>query len=288
MKPGTDPLLAAALGGALVLSGCAVPTSGPEGASPADGATVEAVALPRPAQRIVDDFASPDLRSPAGDGPDGTTGGRGVAASAETAGAGSSAVAHAAVPGLGPETMARIPAETEQVLVSSTPTVEGTTATTTYYERTTDGWVERAAFDGHNGSAGWREDRREGDRTSPIGVFALTDAGGYLPDPGSKLPYTQDESLRGGAAATYGADWAEIFDYVIAINYNRVAGSAPFDDRRPEGWEKGGKVWLHVDHDSPTRACITLEKDEMEYLLTTLDPARTPYIAMGPAEVLSR
>ncbi|GAA4285326.1 hypothetical protein GCM10022261_28570 [Brevibacterium daeguense] len=192
------------------------------------------------------------------------------------------------LPGIGPETMAEVPAESSQVLISTTPGIEDTNATTALYERNGEAWTEARRFVGHHGGNGWREDRKEGDRTSPIGVFALTDAGGYLPDPGSKLPYTQDDALRSGAAAVYGEDWADVFSYVIAINYNRAAGTPPTDDTRPMGWDAGGKIWLHVDHDSPTQGCVTMQAEDMEFLLRTMDPERTPHIIMGPADAIGR
>ncbi|WP_344308425.1 L,D-transpeptidase family protein [Brevibacterium samyangense] len=234
-------------------------------------------ALPAPAQRLAGDFAAPVLQVPAGS-TDPASAPRNTSTDAPGP----------AIPGLGPETMARIPAETTQVLVASTPDADGTEARTALWEFADGTWERTGEFAGHNGGAGWLEDRREGDRTSPIGVFTLTDAGGALPDPGAKLPYTHDPSLRTNAQATYGDDWADVFDFVIAIDYNRVPGSPPTDDRRPLGWDAGGKIWLHVDHDSPTKGCISMSADDMRTLLRTLDPAAAPHIVMGPEEVIAR
>jgi L,D-peptidoglycan transpeptidase YkuD (ErfK/YbiS/YcfS/YnhG family) len=70
-----------------------------------------------------------------------------------------------------------------------------------------------------------------------------------------------------------GESLAGAFDYVIAIDYNRVDGSSPLDPRRPQGAARGGGVWLHVDHGGPTQGCISLGSDAMRRLLQTLDPA---------------
>lgn len=190
--------------------------------------------------------------------------------------------------GLGPQTAAQIPEETGQLLVASGADEDATDAHLALWERDGDSWVRTATMDGRNGANGWKEDRREGDRTTPAGVFTLSDAGGYLEDPGSALPYYRDEGLRGGAEAVYGDGYASVFDYVIAIDYNRKTGVAPTENTRPQGWDAGGKIWLHVEHGSPTRGCIALDADDMRHLLTTLDPDQEPRIAMGSEEFLAQ
>lgn len=247
---------------ALLATGCARPVAG-------DAVAAAAAGLPAPAQSAPRDLPAPALRTPAG----------------AEAPAGPSLPP---LPGIGPETLAEVPADTRQVLISSTPGPADTTATTVLFERAGDGWERTGEYAGHNGGAGWKRDRREGDRTSPIGVFSLSDAGGSLPDPGSLLPYTHEPALRTGAAAAYGEDYAAVFDRVIAIDYNRQPGTPPNDDTRPLGWDAGGKIWLHVDHDSPTRGCITVDAEDMVHLLRTLDPAAHPHIIMGPADDLAR
>jgi L,D-peptidoglycan transpeptidase YkuD (ErfK/YbiS/YcfS/YnhG family) len=75
---------------------------------------------------------------------------------------------------------------------------------------------------------------------------------------------------------------------VVAIDYNRVPGTSPLDEERPLGSDKGGGVWIHVDHDGPTQACISLPRDAMRELLRALDPGKQPVIVMGPADELAR
>lgn len=257
---------------ALLAAGCARPAA-------EDAVAATASGLRAPAQSAPRDLPAPALRAPAG--AEAPAGSRDPQAPAPEAGV-------PPLPGIGPETLAELPAETRQVLVSSTPGPADSTATTVLYERAGDAWERTAEYAGHNGGAGWKRERREGDRTSPIGVFSLSDAGGSLPDPGSLLPYTHEPALRTGAAAAYGEDYAAVFDRVIAIDYNRQPGTPPNDDTRPLGWDAGGKIWLHVDHDSPTRGCVTVPTDEMQYLLQTIDPELDPHIVMGPADLLGR
>jgi len=120
-------------------------------------------------------------------------------------------------------------------------------------------------------------------------VFTLTDAGGALPDPGTKLTY--DHAPVGfsvGGTGFEGEPLAGSFDYVIAINYNREPGTSPRDWTRPLGESKGGGIWLHVDHGGPTHGCVSLPASVMKTLLRTLDPAQHPVVVMGDATALSR
>lgn len=56
----------------------------------------------------------------------------------------------------------------------------------------------------------------------------------------------------------------------------------PLDPAKPEGEEKGGNIWLHVDHDGPSQGCVGIPKEAMKKVLETLDPAAKPVIVMGP------
>lgn len=191
------------------------------------------------------------------------------------------------IPGLDAATRARIPSRSEQVLVVTGEGTDSHDSTVTLYSRAKDSekWLAGTAWPAHNAAKGWTEDHRYGDLRSPEGVFTLSDAGGKLAAPrGTKLPYDHNSSFVASGSGVEGEPLAGAFDYVIAIDYNRVPGSSPLDPRRPEGAEKGGGVWLHVDHDGPTQGCISLKADVMRELLRTLDPKRHPVIVMGPSD----
>ncbi|GAA4507971.1 L,D-transpeptidase family protein [Brevibacterium yomogidense] len=285
---GTSILLA----GALVVSALAL---APPGAHAATASDDSAASFTAPAQRGIVQFDAPRQRIPAplgdpaaGGADDTSTGAHGNADGSD--GGAAEAVSDLADPatGLGPATAGRIPDGTEQVLVASGADDDATRTALALWEEDDGTWRRTVTMTGRNGANGWKQDRHEGDRTTPAGVFSLSDAGGYLPDPGSQLPYHRDEGLRSGAEAVYGDGYASVFDYVIAIDYNRKTGVAPTENTRPDGWDAGGKIWLHVEHGSPTRGCIALPEDDMETLLTTLDPDRSPHIAMGSEEFLAQ
>jgi L,D-peptidoglycan transpeptidase YkuD (ErfK/YbiS/YcfS/YnhG family) len=194
----------------------------------------------------------------------------------------------AAIPGRGPSWMAKIPADTGQLLVASGRGKDSSDSTVTLWTRAADGtWQSGASWPAHNAYKGWTADHTSGDLRSPIGLFGLTDAGGRKADPGSKLSYTQDSNFVMTGRGFNGESLAGSFDYVVAINYNRVPGRSPLDATTPDGAAKGGGIWLHTDHGGPTHGCISLTEDHMIDLIKTLDPAAHPMIAMGDADSLA-
>lgn len=193
-----------------------------------------------------------------------------------------------AIAGLGPAFLARIPADTNQVVLASGEGRDTNRTTVTLWTRTAEGrWVAGESWQGHNAYRGWTTDHNEGDLRSPIGVFSLTDAGGRKADPGSKLPYDKDPLFVVSGTGFAGEPLDGSFDYVVAINYNRVAGNSPLDARRPNGSKKGGGIWIHVDHGGPTHGCISVPEEKMAELVRTLDPAAKPVIVMGDATSLA-
>ncbi|MFE0511230.1 L,D-transpeptidase family protein [Streptomyces sp. NPDC058964] len=183
------------------------------------------------------------------------------------------------IPDVGDKLQRRIPADSDQVVAVYGKGKDSAASTVVLYARQGKAWHRIRSWSGHNGKRGWTTAHRSGDRRSPVGVFTLTDAGGVLKDPGARLPYTRDPAF---AAPHWWAKshWHD-FDYVIAIDYNRVKGTPPNNPERPEGEEKGGSIWLHMDHGSGTSGCVSMSKSDMEYLLRTLDPDRNPVVVMG-------
>ncbi|MEU1183053.1 L,D-transpeptidase family protein [Streptomyces sp. NPDC005820] len=192
------------------------------------------------------------------------------------------------LPGLGPRTLAEVPSGTRQAVVVTGRDKDSSQSTVVLYERTEDGWRAGASWAAHNARDGWSDHHMAGDLRSPIGVFGLTDAGGLLPDPGSRLPYSRSGSFTVSGTGFEGEQLAGSFDYVVAINYNREPGTSPLDWIRPMGSSRGGGIWLHVDHGGPTHGCVSVSEDHMKDLLRALDPDLNPVIVMGDADSLSR
>ncbi|MBT3149554.1 hypothetical protein HTV45_01280 [Streptomyces sp. CHD11] len=221
---------------------------------------------------------APAATAPAG-GPPGTANTAQGRAGAETR-------LPAQVPGLGPRTLAWIPRNARQVLVVTGRDRNGNRSEAVLYEHTDLGWEAGPARPARNALRGWTDDHWAGDLRSPIGVYTLTDAGGLLPDPGTAMPYDRSDGFTVGGTGFEGEPLEGSFDYVIAIDYNREPGTTPLDLTRPRGGDRGGGIWLHVDHQGPTQGCISLEKRHMRELLRALDPERHPVVVMGDAASL--
>lgn len=183
------------------------------------------------------------------------------------------------LPGVGPAMSAEVPATARQAVVVYGAGPASAKSTVVLFTKTGGVWHRGLSWSAHNGDHGWAPNHHEGDRKSPVGVFTLHDAGGVLPDPGAKLPYHHSQSFA--PPASWLPNYQHDFDYVIAIDYNRVVGTSPNEPTRPQGESKGGSIWLHMDHGSGSSACVTLSKGAMRYLLRTLTPSAHPVIVMG-------
>ncbi|MGP3981700.1 L,D-transpeptidase family protein [Streptomyces sp. KR80] len=192
------------------------------------------------------------------------------------------------IPGVGDRLRSRIPQDARQVVAVYGRGADSAESTVVLWTKQGSTWDRTASWAGHNGKRGWTTDHREGDKRSPVGVFTLSDAGGLLPDPdpGAGLPYDQSPAFT--TPGHWPPSHRHDFDYVIAVDYNRVRGTSPVDPTRPQGQSKGGGIWLHLDHGSGTSGCVSLPKSGMTYLLRDLDPARHPVVVMGDEAHLRR
>jgi len=189
--------------------------------------------------------------------------------------------------GIGPRWAPAVPPESTQMLLVVGEGREANHAKASWWERDAQGWHARTAWPARNGLRGWSAAHREGDLHTPVGVFTLSDAGGLWENPGTRLPYDHSDAYAIDGTGLSGEPLAGTFDHVLAIDYNRVPGSSPLDERRPLGDELGGGIWLHIDHGGPTHGCVTLPREGVIALLRALDPAAHPVVAMGDAAALS-
>jgi L,D-peptidoglycan transpeptidase YkuD (ErfK/YbiS/YcfS/YnhG family) len=197
-------------------------------------------------------------------------------------------VAPQQISGLGPRTLADIPSRARQAVVVTGRGKNSPRSTVVLYERTAAGWQAGAGWPAHNALRGWSKQHQAGDLRSPIGVFTLTDAGGLLRNPGTRLPYDRSMGFASPGTGFEGEPLVGSFDYVIAINYNRKPGTSPLDWTRPLGPGRGGGIWFHVDHGGPTHGCVGIAEDHMKELLLALDPGLHPVVVMGDAASLAR
>ncbi|MFD9098851.1 hypothetical protein [Streptomyces collinus] len=190
------------------------------------------------------------------------------------------------LPGVGDRMWGQVPADTGQVVVVYGEGRDSADSLVVLYQKRGSTWHRTDSWSGHNGKQGWTTDHHIDDEHSPVGVFTLTDAGGSLADPGSRLRYWYDDNAYATMLNPEPAH-AHDFDYVIAIDYNRLRDAPPFDWSRPDGVERGGGIWLHMDHGDGTSACVTVPESGMKTLLHTLDPAQHPVVVMGDRDRLA-
>ncbi|MBQ0868553.1 L,D-transpeptidase family protein [Streptomyces sp. A73] len=190
------------------------------------------------------------------------------------------------IPRVGDRLQAKIPDNAEQVVAVEGKGKDSADATVRLYTRHGEKWREEHSWAAHNGKKGWTNDHHEGDKRTPVGMFTLSDAGGVLPEPDAKLPYTQTSAFT--PPSYWPKKTRHDFDHVIAIDYNRVKSTSPLDPTRPQGKAKGGSIWLHMDHGSGTSGCVSLSKSGMRTLLRTLSPDKHPVVVMGDKASLKR
>ena len=186
------------------------------------------------------------------------------------------------VPSWAATQLGRVPAGSGQAVIVTAPSTSSTADTVSLWTRTATGWSQTGSLmPGHNGEKGWSAHRTAGDLTTPTGVYTLSAAGGRLPNPGTQEPYEQSGSYFHTAGHFLGHNTFGVFNYVVAIDFNRVAGSPVTSTKEPWGPRPGGDIWLHVDNGAPTLGCVTVAQANMVTILKWLNPSQHPVIVLS-------
>ncbi len=151
---------------------------------------------------------------------------------------------------------------------------------------------------GHIGRNGFSLSHREGDGTTPAGVYTLTEAFGrvdppagmklgwksvapnswWVSDPDSPSYNTWQEGPSNGLwREAFGerlsaSGFVKAYRQAVVIDYNRA----------PVEKYKGSAIFMHVDTGKPTSGCVSLSEDPLKKIMTWLDPALSPRIVLGP------
>ena len=143
-------------------------------------------------------------------------------------------------------------------------------------------------------------EKREGDGTTPSGLFPLEFVFGYAPSVASAMPYRQatgndiwvddpecpDYNCWVRKGTTTAASFEEMklsgptYRHGIVIGYNR----------NPVVRGMGSAIFLHVwrDQGMSTAGCVALDEAELVRIIRTLDPAKKPMILMGDRDFLAQ
>ncbi len=157
-----------------------------------------------------------------------------------------------------------------------------------FWERTGECWALIKRVNGRNGARGWSKKATDGSLLSPVGVFSLTDAGGRLPNPGTELPYHYGPQAYSKFGYRMNSKAVQVFDYVVAINFNRNIGKPPRDEGRPNPKIRDGGIWFHVSGAGATRGCVSVKEATLAWALRWLKPTEHPMIVMGPKTTLKQ
>lgn len=181
---------------------------------------------------------------------------------------------------------AKVPATTNQLIVVRGKAKRSSYNKVEYWARSAGCWSLVRAVKGRNGYAGWSKKPTDGSGLSPIGAYTLTDAGGRLQNPGTTLPYHYGPQSYAGFGYRMNRKPVQVFDYVVAINFNRYIGTPPRDERRPNPKIRDGGIWFHVNGAGATRGCVSVSRPKAAWTLRWLTPSEKPMIIMGPASML--
>lgn len=196
------------------------------------------------------------------------------------------------------------PATARQLITVEAEAARTTSAELRTWRRVDDCWVAAAGpYSARVGRNGLSADRREGDGTTPAGVFAIgRTMYGNEPDPGVRFRYRR---LRCGdwwdadpASPTYNSfrhvpcgtrppfagasepmwELRRAYAFLAVIEYNM----------RPVVPGRGSGIFLHADTGRATVGCISVARGQLRTVLRWLRPAARPVIAIGTSRQLDR
>jgi L,D-peptidoglycan transpeptidase YkuD (ErfK/YbiS/YcfS/YnhG family) len=194
--------------------------------------------------------------------------------------------------------------EAHQLVTAVAPADGSSAATVEMWQRRGSCWGRVGGpWSGLVGENGFSGHHREGDGTTPTGLYAFGPViYGNAPDPGTKYPYHRlvcgdwwDEDPTSPHYNTFqhvpcdrtppfGGDseplWTETAAYpsFAVIEYNAHPAIA----------YAGSAIFLHADTGAPTTGCVSIPLADLDEVLRWLTPSQSPAIAMAPANKVSQ
>jgi L,D-peptidoglycan transpeptidase YkuD (ErfK/YbiS/YcfS/YnhG family) len=190
----------------------------------------------------------------------------------------------------------RLPAgRARQVVTVIASRERSTTAVLSEWQRDGTGWRRVSpsvpAWLGRDGMTRFPSESRS---ATPEGSFALTQAFGREPDPGTALAYRRttpadwwisqagplyntlqhcvtDCPFAQGSPNEHLYEEMPFYQYAVVIDYNR----------HPVRQGAGSAFFVHVTVGAPTQGCISIARERMVQLLRWLKPSAHPRILIG-------
>lgn len=183
---------------------------------------------------------------------------------------------------------------TTRVLIVTSKTWTATSATGTLWQKSGGVWkAVRSGMYARVGRSGFKTDRREGDGSTPAGVFVMRSAFGSRANPGTRLAWRAivPRSCWSGERPDYNRWvyrvctsrdedlWAS---RAVAYRYVAVVG---FNDA-PAVWGKGSAIFVHETLGIATSGCIALRENDVIASLRWMTPGTK--IVMGPESYVAK
>jgi L,D-peptidoglycan transpeptidase YkuD (ErfK/YbiS/YcfS/YnhG family) len=192
-----------------------------------------------------------------------------------------------------------LPADSTQLITVAAGRRKATYASLRTWRRVDGCWLPAAGpYRARVGRNGLRLNRREGDGTTPIGMFSIARRMfGNDPNPGVKFRYTRlrcgDWWVEDPASPAYNTfqrigcgrrppfrvttpDMSKdkrAYAYLAVVEFNM----------NPVFPGRGSGIFLHVQTGSPTNGCVSLPRAQLLRVLRWLTPAASPRIVIGIA-----
>ncbi|MEB3034466.1 L,D-transpeptidase family protein [[Mycobacterium] nativiensis] len=159
------------------------------------------------------------------------------------------------------------------------------------YQRTTAGWEPVAAgISAHVGSAGITPQTKEGEPSTPMGIYTLDSAFGTAPNPGGGLPYVQVGSDHWWDSDSNSPTYNTMqickkaqcpFNTAVSENLNipqyRHAVVIGVNKSRTPG--DGSAYFFHTTDGGPTAGCVAIDDTTLVKIIGWLRPGALMAIA---------
>ncbi|WP_142385622.1 L,D-transpeptidase family protein [Metabacillus schmidteae] len=181
-----------------------------------------------------------------------------------------------------------------QILVVTASSNNSYKAEAVLYEKNGDEWEKTLSSPAVLGKLGVTSSKKEGDKKSPVGLYAIGHGFGVNRPANTKVPFkvtsNQDYWIDDTTSSDYNK-WVKysgdpnekwnsfermtnsLYKYGLVVEYNM----------NPIVKGKGSAIFIHVwrNQDSPTLGCIALPESNVLTLLKEIDPKRNPAVIIG-------